>query len=341
MSFISNIIDGLTERLCIDKDRIHMTGLGTGGGVSHLMACDPYWSNHTASFALINPAILAGLITKNGVKDEVNMLWERCKPARVPVKILEVHGENNTLHSYWGAVAKSKRGRQPVVKWLVEWAMRNDCGEAKGMPVKGKNDVLYRTELATGTIYEGAVHPNKLQKAMYRCYAITAEEQIEKYLASFQVIDKEKEKMVPLADVKEEKKQDRGDIVLEHIFVKNYRHGWPRVAMKDGRTETFDTTEKEETEDAPVFDATKEVLSWFSRHKLSDESRLPGSITEIEPAFDDNTIAKLVAGITAQVDKKQKEIQEGKEGAAADEEHQEEVVSKEENGEGDRIKDEL
>lgn len=317
-----------------------MTGLGTGGGISHLMACDPFWSNHTASFALVNPTILAGLITKNGVKDEVNMLWERCKPARVPVKILEVHGENNTLNSYWGAVAKSRRGRLPVVQWLVEWAMRNECGEAKGMPTKGKeDDLLYRTELTTGTIYEGATHPNKLQRAMYRCYSLTPEEQIEKYVASFQVIDKEAEKMVPLnSDAKEEEKKDRGDIILEHLFVKNYGHGWPRIAMKDGKTEAFDTTEKEETGDAPVFDVTKEVLKWFSQHKLTDESRAPGVAMNYEPALDDDTIAKLVAGITAQVDKKQKELKRGEGDVEAD---QDEAVSKEETSEGDRIKDEL
>lgn len=338
-SFVSNVLDGLTERLCIDMDRVHMTGLGTGGGISHLMACDPYWSKKTASFALVNPTILAGLITKSGIKDEINMLWEKCKPARVPVRLLEVHGENNTLNSYWGVVSKSKRGRLPVVQWLVEWAMRNECGEAKGMPTKGENDLLYRTELATGTIYEGATHPNKLQKAMYRCYALTPEEQVQKYVGSFQVIDQEAEKMVPLnPDSKEEPQKDRGDIILEHVFVKNHGHGWPRIVMKDGKTEAFDTTEKEESEDAPVFDATKEVLRWFSQNKLSDESRTPGVAINYEPVLNDESIAKLVSGITAQVEKKQKEL---KGGDAADEAHQDEEVSKEETGESVRTKDEL
>ncbi|TID19543.1 ferulic acid esterase (FaeA) [Venturia nashicola] len=338
-SFISNLVDGLTERLCIDKDRVHMTGLGTGGGISHHMACDPYWSNKTASFALVNPTILAGLITKSGVKDEINMLWEKCKPARVPVKLLEVHGENNTLNSYWGAVAKSKRGRLGVVQWLVEWAMRNECGDAKGIPAKGKDDLLYRTELSSGTIYEGATHPNKLQRAMYRCYALTEQEQIDKYVASFQIIDNNAETMVPLnPDVKEEPQKDRGDIVLEHVYVKNYGHGWPRIAMKDGKTETFDTTEKEESEDAPIFDVTKEVLRWFSQNKLSDESRAPGIAMNYEPALDDETIEKLVSGITAQVEQKQKEIGDGEVAAEA---HQDEAVSTGKIGEGNGVKDEL
>ncbi|KAE9972582.1 hypothetical protein BLS_002223 [Venturia inaequalis] len=340
-SFISILIDGLTERLCIDKDRVHMTGLGTGGGMSHLMACDHYWSNKTASFALVNPTLLAGLVTKNEVKDEVNMLWEGCRPARVPVKLLEVHGENNTLNSYWGTISKSNRGRLPVVQWLVEWAMRNECGEAKGVPTKGKNDLLYRTELETGTIYEGATHPNKLQKAMYRCYALTSEEQLEKYVASFQVIDKEAEKMVPLdSNVKQEQQKDRGDIILEHLFVKNYGHGWPRITMMDGKTEAFDTEVdvEEEPKGESVFDATKEVLRWFSQNKLSDESRAPGETVSFEPALDDDTIAKLVSGISEQVEEKLKEI---KDGEATVEAHQDELVSKEETLEGNRIKDEL
>lgn len=329
---MADLIDGLTERLCIDRDRIHMAGLGTGGGLSHLMACDPFWSNNTASFALVNPTILSGLVTQTGVKDEITLLWEKCKPARVPVKILEVHGENNTLNNYWGNT--KGRGRLPTVQWLVEWAMRNECGEAKGMPTKeNEKDLLYKTELAYGTIYEGATHPNKLQRAMYRCYALTQQEQIDRYIGSFQVIDKEAEKMVPLnPDAKdEEKKGDRGDIILEHLFVKNYGHGWPRIAMKNGTTETFETSEKEEMVDAPVFDATKEVLRWFSQHRLSDESRVPGLATEIEPALDDAAIAKLVAGITAQVDKKKQELSKDDEDA----------IAKDTTGDGDRIKDEL
>ncbi|QDS70057.1 hypothetical protein FKW77_004256 [Venturia effusa] len=335
-SFISNLIDGLTERLCIDKDRIHMTGLGTGGGLSHLMACDPIWSNKTASFALINPTLLVGLITKNDVKDEINMLWERCKPARVPVKLMEIHGENNTLNSYWGAVATSKRGRIPVIQWLVGWAMRNECGEAKGAPVKkSEDDQLFSTELASGMIYEGATHPNKLHRAMYRCYALTPEEQIERYVGSFQVIDKKTGVMVPFAQ--KEDKKDRGDLVLEHQVVKNYGHGWPRIVMKDGTTEEFDTTQKEETADEPVFDVTKEVLRWFSQNRLSDESRAPGEAS-YEAALTEEAIAKLVAGITERVDQKQKEL---KGGEGAIEAHQDAPVPNEETSGRDHIKDEL
>jgi poly(3-hydroxybutyrate) depolymerase len=352
-SFIADLIDGLTERLCIDTNRIHMTGLGTGAGLSHLMACDSFWSNNTASFALVNPTLLAGLVMQRGVKDEITLLWEKCKPARVPIKLLEIHGENNTFNSYWGK-SVAKRGRLPTVQWLVEWAMRNDCGDAKGMPTKeNENDMLYKTELASGTIYEGQVHAGKLQRAMYRCYALTPEEQVEKYIGTFQVIEPEAEKMTPLnKDGKEEEeKADRGDIILEHLFVKNYAHGWPRIAMKDGATETFETAEMEETADAPIFDATKEVLKWFNQHKLSDDSRAPGVATNVEPVLDDDAIAKLVAGITAQVENQKKVMKENSDDKGGLEEtssedtketEQEEGNKVEEKSEGkDRIKDEL
>jgi poly(3-hydroxybutyrate) depolymerase len=330
-----------------------MAGLGTGGGLSHLMACDTFWSNNTASFALVNPTILAGLVMQRGVKDEITLLWEKCKPARVPVKLLEIHGENNTLNSYWGK-SVAKRGRLPTVQWLVEWAMRNECGEARGMPGKeDENDQLYKTELTSGTIYEGQVYANKLQRAMYRCYALTPEEQVEKYIGTFQVIDKEAAKMVPLDKdgKKEENQSERGDIILEHLFVKNYGHGWPRIVMKDGATETFETAEKEETADAPVFDATREVLKWFSQHKLSDESRAPGVAMNVEPVLDDAAIAKLVAGITAQVDKQKQIIKENEdaiEGLAEtlsgdDEETEQDGgnVEEEKSEREDQIKDEL
>lgn len=345
-SFTANLIDGLKKRLCIDTDRIHMTGLGTGGGLSHLMACDPFWSNKTASFALVNPTLLAGLVMQRGVKDEITLLWEKCKPARVPIKLLEIHGENNTLNSYWGK-SVSKRGRLPAVQWLVEWAMRNDCGEAKGHPTKeNENDMLYKTELASGTIYEGQVHAGKLQRAMYRCYTLTAEEQIEKYIGSFAVVEPGAGEVTPLnpEGKEEKKKEDRGDIILEHLFVKNYGHGWPRIAMKKGTTETFETAEMEETVDAPIFDATKAVLEWFTQHKLSDESRAPGVAMNVEPVLDDAAIAKLVAGITAQVDKQKKIIKENDDALEGlQEASSKDTVQKEGNVEekSDRIKDEL
>jgi poly(3-hydroxybutyrate) depolymerase len=339
--FTTSLVDGLTERLCLDKDRIYVTGMGTGGGLTHLLACDPFFSDNIAAFALVNPTILVGLMRQGDIKDEITLLWEKCRPSRVPVRLLEIHGENNTLNSYWGK-STARRGRLPTVQWIVEWAVRNECGEAKGMPTKDKeSDLMFKTELATGTIYEGMVYPKKLQRAMYRCYALTPEEEIERYIENFHVVEPNAEKI-------ETKKSDgeiveRGPIILEHLFVKNYGHGWPRIAMKNGTTETFDTTEIEETKDSPTFDATKEVLKWFNQHKLSDESRVPNTKVDVEAHLAKEGVNKMVERITAQVEKQQQLNKDRDDAVEEPGEKQNKDKKKEEEEEStkERVKDEL
>jgi hypothetical protein len=289
--FISTLIDGLSERLCIDKDRIYATGLGTGGGLVHLLACDPKFSDQFAAFAGTNPAILTGVIDRRAVKDEITMMWEKCKPARIPIRFLEIHSENNTVNNYWGQspVGKGKHRRMPAVQWLVEWAVRNECGPATSQPSKeDADDKYYLTELEGGTIHEGIAEPDRLQKAFYKCYERSEEERIANVLKSLQIeniesiLAKTKGEVSDKANSEAPKevremdkpKKDRGVLCLVHYFVKNYAHGWPRVLMKKGSTEPIGP-EDVASKEAPIFDATFEVLDWFSKNKLSDEFRVP------------------------------------------------------------------
>jgi poly(3-hydroxybutyrate) depolymerase len=298
------LIDGLSERLCIDKDRIYATGLGSGGGLVHLLACDPNFSDQFAAFAGTNPVIFAGVIDRRAVKDEITMMWEKCKPARIPIRFLEIHSENNTVSNYWGKspVGESKHRRMPTVQWLVEWAMRNECGQAMSQPAKeNEDDKFYLTDLEGGTIQEGIAVADKLQKAFYKCYQQTEDEKIANFLKSFQIEDVDsilakeqgetseetkskasdaakikdsKEEVVKELSEKDKPKKDRGVVCLVHFFLKNYGHGWPRVLMKEGMTEPIGPNDVA-TDEAPIFDATVEVLDWFSKNKLSDEFHAP------------------------------------------------------------------
>jgi poly(3-hydroxybutyrate) depolymerase len=189
-TFIASFVDGLSERLCIDTDRIYATGLGVGAGLVHFLACDPLFSKRISAFAITNAALYTGLKdNRKDVKDLVSIQWEKCKPSRIPTRILAIHSENNTVNDYFGRPGGTRK-RMPVVQWLVEWAMRNECGGAEGQPEKEhEDDMLYLTPLEGGTIHEGAVHMNKLQQAYYKCYETTEEEMVEKFLEAFKDID--------------------------------------------------------------------------------------------------------------------------------------------------------
>jgi poly(3-hydroxybutyrate) depolymerase len=328
------LIKGLSQRLCIDKERIYAAGLGTGGGLAHLLACDPQFSDVFTAFAAINPTVFAGVIDRRAVKDEITLMWEKCKPARIPIRFLEIHSENNTINNYWGKaeVKDKKHRRMPIVQWLVEWAIRNECGPAMGNPEKEKpEDIFYLTELEGGTIQEGIVVPDRLQKATYKCHERSQEEMVANFLKSLNLdsvqsmLDKQKkengeeetteEKAGDIKAAKEEvlqqlsgmdkPKKERGVLCLVHYFLKNYGHGWPRVFMKNGTTEAIGPDDVA-TDDAPIFDATFEVLDWFSQNKHSDEFRAPNPEPG-DPQLDQDSLGTLLGqlGDDDEVDEKE------------------------------------
>lgn len=296
--FMISLLDGLLERLCVDTDRIYATGIGSGGGLVHLLACNPTLSSRISASALINPKLYSGIIARQGVKDEVALMWGKCKPARIPMRLLEIHSENNTLNNYW-AKSKSPRPLMPVVQWLVEWAHRNECGQGTAQPsrVEGR-EAFYVTPLEGGSIHEGFIHMGKLQQAYYTCYERNEEEMVDSVMKSFLVVDPNENstdtsgkdnagddtetgtRKAAGYDAEEELRKvelnkDRGVRCLQHFFVKNNKHGWPRVLMKDGATEDISLPDVTVAEDDLVFDSTVEVLKFFDAHKLSDEHRNP------------------------------------------------------------------
>ncbi|KAF2423331.1 hypothetical protein EJ08DRAFT_652861 [Tothia fuscella] len=317
--FVGSVIDGLSDQLCIDPNRIYAAGLGVGAGVVHFLACDPLFSKRISAFAMTNPALYAGLLSPRGVKDLITLRWQTCKPSRIPIRILEIHSENNTVN-HFRAVTTGERRRIPVVHWLVEWAMRNGCGSAAGNPyMEDPDEPMYLTDLEGGTIHEGAIHMGKLQRAYYKCYERSPEEIVAGFMQTFEKLDQgldkdgeadkleskdkgeegtkegtelskkiaEKVKHNPEWD---KPKKERGIVSIMHYFVKNNGHGWPRVSMKNGTTEQFGPgVAPLPTADAPIFDSTVEVLEWFRTHKLSDEARAPEN-----PERDDEVLDKVV-----------------------------------------------
>ena len=143
----------------------------------HLLSCNGALSTRIAAFSVVNSLLMMGFKSGNDrleVKDPTSLLWHNCKPKRSPVRMLNIHGENNTHYDYWGEKEVKKRRLMPVVRWLVDWSMRSGCGQALGMPARwrGETDPVHRTELETGYIFEGVVENATIIKASYHCWPI-------------------------------------------------------------------------------------------------------------------------------------------------------------------------
>jgi polyhydroxybutyrate depolymerase len=112
--FVEDLIDEVQAKLCIDEDRIYLTGFSMGGMMSTVLACvEP------DRYAAIAP--VAGLIQ---VDD--------CDTA-TPVPLLAMHGTADDAVRYDGTFAPSVgflAGREvgpPRTAIAASWAQRNGC----------------------------------------------------------------------------------------------------------------------------------------------------------------------------------------------------------------------
>ncbi|KAF2669459.1 hypothetical protein BT63DRAFT_413885 [Microthyrium microscopicum] len=173
ITFINSLLNKLSTKLCLDNDRVYATGLGTGGGLVHLLACNAETSTRIAAFAIVNGNILQGLRGdgRKQVKDPTKLLWTTCHASRKPLRMQVIHTENNTVFDYWGERSAGDIKRVPTVQNLVDWANRNGCGGGLSMPVqwRGEKDLVHKTLLEGGYIFEGFVDSAAV-RATYHCW---------------------------------------------------------------------------------------------------------------------------------------------------------------------------
>jgi polyhydroxybutyrate depolymerase len=112
LRFITELLDDLQGRLCVDPARVGVAGFSAGGGITALMACD--MARRVASVAIISGA----LYTEPG----------ECRPAR-PVPVLVIHGTNDEVVPYGGRrpTVEWPLPMLPLPAWLAEWATRDGC----------------------------------------------------------------------------------------------------------------------------------------------------------------------------------------------------------------------
>jgi poly(3-hydroxybutyrate) depolymerase len=115
--FVSELLDHIQERYCVDSSRIFATGKSNGGGLTNALACNPSMSKRIAAFAPVSAAMYPDF-------------EEPCQPGREHIPILEFHGGSDPTIKYGGGEDGSGRGKTvPIQTYLLHWAHRNDCND--------------------------------------------------------------------------------------------------------------------------------------------------------------------------------------------------------------------
>lgn len=121
LTFISDLVDALTEQFCIDLNRVYANGLSNGGGMSYLLACEM-----ADQFAAVGTVAGAYIEPEDG-----------CEPSR-PIPVMTFHGTDDQIVSYTGA--QSERFSFPAIEdWVADWGERNGCDAApEDLPENGE-----------------------------------------------------------------------------------------------------------------------------------------------------------------------------------------------------------
>jgi poly(3-hydroxybutyrate) depolymerase len=114
-TFVTELLDHVQERYCVDNSRVFATGKSNGGGLTNALACNPGISKRIAAFAPVSPAMYPAF-------------EEPCQPGREHIPILEFHGGSDTTIRYEGGKDGSNRGvTVPIPTYLLHWSHRNGC----------------------------------------------------------------------------------------------------------------------------------------------------------------------------------------------------------------------
>ncbi|KAF2404847.1 hypothetical protein EJ06DRAFT_525419 [Trichodelitschia bisporula] len=231
IAFVSSIIDDLGSIICHDTSRVYATGMGTGGGLVNLLACDPALSTQITAFGIV----AGGFGGRRHAP-----IWETCAPGRSPVPMLEVHGDEDRILPYFLNEWESAKRRRAVPAFLDEWSDLNGCGEPVGETMDARDatgtDVKVTKLSSGGWVSEGEAYNGGAWRLAKSCPGING--------------------TAPKIEFKPGERLSAHDpehFTLLHYRLKGFGHGWPLLRLKGADR---------------VFDTTALLLDWFKIHKL-------------------------------------------------------------------------
>jgi len=107
VGFARAVVEHVSNKLCVDAERVYATGMSNGAFLAHRLACEA-----ADVFAAVAP--VAGVVT---------LTPEDCKPSR-PISVMHFHGTEDTVVRYDGG------GYAPtmsVADSMALWVDRNGC----------------------------------------------------------------------------------------------------------------------------------------------------------------------------------------------------------------------
>jgi polyhydroxybutyrate depolymerase len=113
LQFVSDVLNDVQQKVCVDAHRIYATGFSNGGGMTAFLACR--LARRIAAFAPISGNMLA---PPGG-----------CHPGR-PVPLLEIHSVADPVVPYPGDPSSHLHPPGPLLAipdWLQQWAVRDRC----------------------------------------------------------------------------------------------------------------------------------------------------------------------------------------------------------------------
>jgi polyhydroxybutyrate depolymerase len=119
VTYISDLIADVSQRVSVDARQVYATGLSNGGAMSHRLACE--LSDEIAAVIPIGGAMQLTVNTE-------------CAPER-PVPMLHIHGSEDTCWRFDGGVPEvsawlvGQPGKEhvPVMDTMAQWAEINGC----------------------------------------------------------------------------------------------------------------------------------------------------------------------------------------------------------------------
>ncbi|KAJ7608451.1 hypothetical protein FB45DRAFT_763494 [Roridomyces roridus] len=120
IAFTQQMVQLLSDNLCLDSNRFYASGKSNGGGFTNLLACTPATAELFAAFAPVSAALYAGANPAD------------CNPGR-SVPIINFHGLADKIIPFDGQAADSQ-GRieyatPNITRYREAWADRNGCAD--------------------------------------------------------------------------------------------------------------------------------------------------------------------------------------------------------------------